>query len=70
MPDEASNSDLVEVVKRNWDFRRNYGTLIGGSALVDYMREEKGTSYSRNIARAYAGSPDTEGNAPDSSVVA
>lgn len=26
---EHTNSDLVEVAKRNGDFKRNYGTLIG-----------------------------------------
>ena len=28
-PAGGQNSDLVEIARRNGDFRRNYGTLIG-----------------------------------------
>jgi hypothetical protein len=30
---EAKNSDLVEIAKRNGDFRKNYGLIIGAFSL-------------------------------------
>lgn len=30
MSDQNAGSDLLEIVKRNGDFRKNYGTIIGG----------------------------------------
>ena len=31
MSDRNTGSDLLEIAKRNGDFRKNYGTIIGGN---------------------------------------
>lgn len=40
MSDEPKDTNLVEVLKRNGDFRRNYGILVG--ALL-YLRSVSAT---------------------------
>jgi hypothetical protein len=51
MSDEASKSDLVEVVKRNRDFRRNYGTVIGGFLYLRSVSAARGQSFFWNAIR-------------------
>lgn len=37
-------SDLVEIARRNGDFRRNYGTLIGAFLYLRSLRAARGHS--------------------------
>jgi hypothetical protein len=54
MSNKPSNSDLVEVVKRNGDFRRNYGTLIGGFLYLRSISAARGQSFFWNAVLATA----------------
>ena len=38
------NSDLVEIAKRNGDFKRNYGTLIGAFLYLRSLSAARGRS--------------------------
>lgn len=42
-PDQQ-HSDLVEIAKRNGDFRRNYGTLIGAFLYLRSLSVASGRS--------------------------
>jgi hypothetical protein len=42
-------SDLLEVVKRNGDFRKNYGMVIGGYLYVRSIRAACGRSVWRGL---------------------
>ena len=36
--EQASHSDVVEIAKRNGDFRRNYGILVGAFLYLRSLR--------------------------------
>ena len=40
----GQSSDLVEIAKRNGDFRRNYGTLIGAFLYLRSLSAARGRS--------------------------
>jgi hypothetical protein len=42
---EAKNSDLVEIAKRNGDFRKNYGLLIGAFLYLRSINAARGGSF-------------------------
>ena len=39
------HSDLVEIARRNGDFRRNYGTLIGAFLYLRSLSAARGRSF-------------------------
>ena len=41
----GQSSDLVEIAKRNGDFRRNYGTLIGAFLYLRSLSAARGHSF-------------------------
>jgi hypothetical protein len=42
--DQSAGSDLLEIVKRNGDFRKNYGTIIGGYLFLRSITAAAGRS--------------------------
>jgi hypothetical protein len=44
MPGQTS-SDLVEIAKRNGDFKRNYGTVIGAYLYLRSLSAARGRSF-------------------------
>ena len=42
--EQSQSSDLVEIVKRNGDFRRNYGILIGAFLYLRSLSAASGRS--------------------------
>jgi hypothetical protein len=42
---EAKNSDLVEIAKRNGDFRKNYGLIIGAFLYLRSINAARGRSF-------------------------
>ncbi|MCC8936232.1 MULTISPECIES: hypothetical protein [Bradyrhizobium] len=57
MSDELKDTNLVEVVKRNGDFRKNYGVLVGALLYLRSVSAVRGGSIFWNavIALAAAG---------------
>jgi hypothetical protein len=46
MPENAGqSSDIVEIAKRNGDFRRNYGMLLGAILYLRSLRAAGGRSF-------------------------
>lgn len=41
----GQSSDLVEIAKRNGDFKRNYGTLIGAFLYLRSLSATRGRSF-------------------------
>jgi hypothetical protein len=41
----GQSSDLVEIAKRNGDFKRNYGTLIGAFLYLRSLSAARGRSF-------------------------
>ena len=41
----GQSSDLVEIAKRNGDFKRNYGTLIGAYLYLRSLSAARGRSF-------------------------
>jgi hypothetical protein len=39
---QQTNSDLVEIAKRNGDFKKNYGTLIGAFLYLRSLNAARG----------------------------
>jgi hypothetical protein len=44
MEQTGQSSDLVEIAKRNGDFRRNYGTLLGAFLYLRSLSAARGRS--------------------------
>jgi hypothetical protein len=44
MEPASQSSDLVEIAKRNGDFRRNYGTLLGAFLYLRSLSAARGRS--------------------------
>jgi hypothetical protein len=42
---EAKNSDLVEIAKRNGDFRKNYGLITGAFLYLRSISAARGGSF-------------------------
>ena len=42
---DTKNSDLVEIAKRNGDFRKNYGVLIGAFLYLRSISAARGGSF-------------------------
>ena len=57
MSDDPKNIGLIEVVKRNGDFRKNYGLAIGAFLFLRAMSAARGRTVFWNalIATATAG---------------
>jgi hypothetical protein len=57
MSDETKNISLIEVVKRNGDFRKNYGMAIGAFLFLRSVSAARGGSafWSALVAIATAG---------------
>jgi hypothetical protein len=41
----GQSSDLIEIAKRNGDFKRNYGTLIGACLYLRSLGAARGRSF-------------------------
>ena len=50
MSDEPENTGLIEVVKRNGDFRKNYGILLGAFSYLRSVSAARGGSIFWNAA--------------------
>lgn len=44
MPGQDAGSDLLEIAKRNGDFRRNYGTIVGAYLYLRTLNAAGGRS--------------------------
>lgn len=57
MSDERKNVSLIEVVRRNGDFRRNYGLIVGSFLFLRSLSAARGgtTFWSGLVAIATAG---------------
>jgi hypothetical protein len=45
MEPAGQSSDLVEIAKRNGDFRRNYGTFLGAFLYLRSLNAARGRSF-------------------------
>jgi hypothetical protein len=45
MEPAGQSSDLVEIAKRNGDFRRNYGTFLGAFLYLRSLSAARGRSF-------------------------